>query len=79
LVDEPVPVPFTRILEDEKPKEVDTARAATAGVDGIGGRGLATGVETDCGRGVPGAREALSRWRLLIGNLVRQVEQTGTG
>lgn len=76
MVDEPAPDPFARILEVEKPKEVDTARAATAGVDGIGGRGLATGVETDCGRGVPGAvegsaaREALSRWRLLIGNFV---------
>lgn len=58
------------------PREVDTARAATAGVDCTGGRGLATGVETDCGRGVPGAvegsaaREALSRWRLFIGNFV---------
>lgn len=76
MVDEPVPVPFARILEVEKPREVDTARAATAGVDGTGGRGLATGVETDCGRGVPGAvegsaaRDALSRWRLLIGNFV---------
>ena len=69
--------PFTRIESDEgKPIDVDTARAGTIGVDDAGGRGLAAGVDTDCGRGVPGtvegraAREALSLWRLLIGNFV---------
>lgn len=48
-----------------------------AGVAGVVGR---AGVDTRAG--VPGAafgREAFSRCSVLIGNLVRQVEQTGTG
>jgi len=38
-----------------------------------------TGVVAGEGRDEGGGREALRRWRVLMGNLVRQVEHTGTG
>ena len=49
-----------------------------AGVAGVDGR-----IGVDARTGVPGfaafAREAFNRCSVLMGNLVRQVEQTGTG
>lgn len=53
---------------------------ADIGVDGGGAAGLGVAVPfpfpaTTAG----GGREAFKRWRVFIGNLVRQVVHTGTG